>query len=304
MVSTPEPTELCRDRIHANWAHFLEMRRERRTQQESGGEAAERAVEDLVVALFTTVLDWSPHDFRRREGHAGLLLSRSGTNHLILAVRRPGSLMWYRRTVWAALQGVCKQADAEGVKCIAVSDGVMLYAADIGDRGLEDRVFVYLGSTEPPRELWWLSVDGLSRSRWETHGASQLLPEMVPAAASRAHPSDGVISHPRYGLPSRCFAYAPYPENPDSWKLPYLLADGSVDTKRLPKAIQSIVSNYRGETVKGIPASELPDVLVKLARAAASLGKMPHQSRRSARTYQRLAEVLAQLGRLEEITDS
>ena len=81
------------------------------------------------------------------------------------------------------------------------------------------------------------------------------------------------------------------------------LADGSVDTKRLPKAIQSIVSNYRGETVRGIPASELPDVLLKLARAAASQGKMPHQSRRPARTYQRLADVLAQLGRLDEIVD-
>ena len=71
--------------------------------------------------------------------------------------------------------------------------------------------------------------------------------------------------------------------------------------ERLPKAIQSIVSNYRGARVRGIPASEIPDVLVRLARAAATLGKMLHQSRKTARTYQQLAEILAQLGRLDEV---
>lgn len=305
MANNPDPTDLCVDRIRANWADFLETRQEQRMQQESGDQAPERAVEGILEALFTRLLDWSPSDIRRREGDAGLLLSRSGTKRLVVAARRPGSLMWYRRTVQAALQGVRKQADEEGVKCVAVSDGVMLYAADIADNGLQDRVFVYLGSAEPQGELCWLSVHRLSGSRWGRQGVMrQLLPEMASPSASRARLRGGVISHPRYGLPARCFAYAPHREYPDSWKLPYLLADGSVDTKRLPKAIQSLVSNYRGAKVRGIPASELPDVLVKLARAAASLGKMPHQSRKPARTYQRLAEVLAQLGRLDEIVNS
>jgi hypothetical protein len=178
----------------------------------------------------------------------------------------------------------------------------MLYAADIEDDGLRDRVLVYLGSSEPQTELRWLGVQGLSRSRMEVQGAAlRLLPEMASSSASHTSPRGSVISHPRYGLPARCFAYVGHPEHPDSWKLPYLLADGKADAKRLPKAIQSIVSNYRGERVRSIPASELPDVLVKLARAAATLGKLPHQARRPARTYQRLAEVLAEMGRLCEV---
>jgi hypothetical protein len=290
------------ERIHANWPRFLERRAEIRAQQGSGGEA------EVLEELFTTVLDWPPCDVHLWDGEDGLHLSRSGAKALMVAIRRPGALIWYRRQVHAALQQVRQRAGEEGVASIAASDGIMLYAADVSptsieEDGLRDRAFVYLGSSEPQLELRWLSVQGLSRSPWEDQAeAARLLPEMVSTAAPR--PRRDRASHPRYGLPARCFAYAPYPENPDTWKLPYLLADGSVDTKRLPKAIQSLVSNYRGETVKGIPASEVPDVLVKLARAAASLGKLPHQSRKPARTYQRLAEVLAELGRLSEVVDS
>jgi hypothetical protein len=35
----------------------------------------------------------------------------------------------------------------------------------------------------------------------------------------------------------------------ETWKLPYLLETRSPDTKRLPKAIQSLFSNHRGEPV-------------------------------------------------------
>jgi len=69
----------------------------------------------------------------------------------------------------------------------------------------------------------------------------------------------------------------------------------------LPKAIQSILSNYRGVKVSGIPEQDIPDVLVRLARAAVSLGKMPHQSGETAPVYKQYAEVLEQLGRLNEI---
>jgi hypothetical protein len=53
--------------------------------------------------------------------------------------------------------------------------------------------------------------------------------------------------------------------------------------------------------VSGIPEADIPDVLVKLARAAARLGRMPHQSGETALVYRQLAEVLEQLGRLGEI---
>jgi hypothetical protein len=51
-----------------------------------------------------------------------------------------------------------RYADEQKVKAVAVSDGVILYAANIADGGLRDRVFVSLSAGEPPLALWWLSV--------------------------------------------------------------------------------------------------------------------------------------------------
>lgn len=75
------------------------------------------------------------------------------------------------------------------------------------------------------------------------------------------------VLHPKYKLPAQCFAYVGEPANPVTWKLPYLHADGTVDLARLPKAIQAILSNYRGARVTSIPENAIPDVLVRLGRA-------------------------------------
>ncbi len=69
---------------------------------------------------------------------------------------------------------------------------------------------------------------------------------------------------------------------------------------RLLKAIQAIVTDYRGLKVKGIPERSIPNVLVRLARAAAALGKLPRQRPDTLDAYQRLAEALLKCGRLEE----
>jgi phytoene/squalene synthetase len=85
------------------------------------------------------------------------------------------------------------------------------------------------------------------------------------------------VLHPKYKLPVHCFAYAPDASRPATWKLklPYRLADGSVDGKRLPKAIQAILSSYRGAKAGGIPEADLRAVLRRLASAASHEGRMP-----------------------------
>jgi hypothetical protein len=82
--------------------------------------------------------------------------------------------------------------------------------------------------------------------------------------------------------------------------LPYRLIDGSLDLKRLPSAIQAIISNYRSTKVSGIPERDIPDVLVRLAQAAL-IGKMPRQSHVPSAVYCQLADVLEQLGRQDEV---
>jgi len=123
-------------------------------------------------------------------------------------------------------------------------------------------------------------------------------------SCSTVEPSEVALVHLKYKIPARCFAYVGRADDPATWKLPYRLAEGSIDLKRLPKAVQAILSNYRGTKVSGIPETDIPDISVRLGQAAACLGKMPHQSGEAAAVYRQLADVLEQLGRLSEVTDN
>ncbi len=148
------------------------------------------------------------------------------------------------------------------------------------------------------------SLSDIYRHRCEAGDAALRLLSEPPVVANAVQlVAGGTLLHPKYQVPSSCFAYVGDASDPRTWKLPYCLSDGTVDLKRLPKAIQAMLSNYRGVRVSGIPKSAASEVLVRLARAAVALGKMPHQTPSPAAVYQQLAEALAQLERLVEITD-
>lgn len=117
--------------------------------------------------------------------------------------------------------------------------GTMLSAADMVGGGLKDRVFVSLAQEEPPLDLWWLSVHGIYRERPDTEGAELRILPASPIEEERKNQESGEagLLHPKYRLPARCFAYVGRAGRPATWKLPYRLADGNVDEKRLPKAI-------------------------------------------------------------------
>ena len=84
-------------------------------------------------------------------------------------------------------------------------------------------------------------------------------------------------------LPAKCFAYVGDPENPETWKLPYLNPDGSVDETHLAGAAAALsAGGFRGEKVD-LPAGALNGVKAKLRAAYTKLGKkgeeMPEQLR-------------------------
>jgi hypothetical protein len=124
------------------------------------------------------------------------------------------------------------------------------------------------------------------------------MPEQIPTASPAAN--EPSLLHPKYGLPALCFAYVGDANNPHTWKLPFLCADLRMDDKRLPKAIQALLSNYRGAQVTGIPHAALPGVLLKLARAADAAGRLPPNAVHAAPVYQELATVLAQRGLVDQ----
>ncbi|MBX5456715.1 MAG: hypothetical protein IRZ31_07415 [Thermogemmatispora sp.] len=301
----PEMTRLasyrrCVERIRSAWPAFLERRRQRLAEQGRYGKASEKVAENILEDLFTLVLDWELTDLNHQVQYADLVLTRHGIKYLLVEVKRPGALAWNRHAVERALEQAQRYAEEQHVKCIAISDGVMLYAAHPRHGGLEDRVFASLTAVEPPLDLWWLSIHGIYRPRPAvlspagTMEPLRLLPETAPALTLEAEATE--LVHPKYRLPAACFAYVGSPSRPETWKLPYRLADGSVDERRLPKAIQAILSNYRGTKVGGIPESDIPAVLLRLAEAATSLGRMPHQRGDAAEIYRQLADALEQLG--------
>lgn len=287
----------CIDRIRSAWPAFVERRREF-LQQGLFDAPVERVAENVLQELFTVVLDWPIADVNFQIGRADIVLSSLGIKHLIVEVKRPGSLMWQRRAVTQALEQARRYASEQHVEAVAVSDGEMLYAADVAGGGLHDRVLVELDVRTPPEDLWWISVHGIYRSSPPIVRTRALLPE-DPHPATETSPAPG-LRHPRYQLPVGCFAYVGAVDDTSTWKLPYLLADGAPDTKRLPKAIQSVLSNYRGARVS-IPRDAIGDVLVRLGATAAALSKMPCQCENAAGAYVDAHQALLQLDRLEDV---
>jgi len=147
--------------------------------------------------------------------------------------------------------------------------------------------------------LWWLSVHGIYRP---CPAPTVVLPSAPTVGEGEIEVSvgDDELLHHKYHLPARCFAYVGAANEPGTWKLPYLLADGTPDLKRLPKAIQAILSNYRGVKVT-MPREAVADVLVRLGMKAASLGKMPCQCNPTADAYVEAHDALDQLGRLSDV---
>jgi hypothetical protein len=147
------------------WANFQAKRWERLAQQARSGAAAEKVAENILEDLFTLVLDWRLPEVNNQVAYADLVLTRLGIKQLIVEVNRPGALAWNESAIDLALTRAHRCAGEQRVKCIAISDGIMLYARDIVPGGYRDRLFTRLDEPWAPEDLWWLSVDGIYRPR-------------------------------------------------------------------------------------------------------------------------------------------
>ncbi len=282
------------DQLPQVWSAFIAKRSDRLRH----GAESERVAEAILEDLFTGVLEWSAGDLMYQIGFADIVVSRNLFKYLVIEVKRPGTLFPRRAALEQAIAQARRYADEQKIKKIAASDGRFLYAADLSAGTLLDRAMIDLSDTRASADLWNLSLYGIHRDDPRCGTLVPIAEEPLPTGAA----SGDAPLHPKYRLPASCFAYAPDVNRPASWKLPYRLADGRVDSKRLPKAIQSLLSTYRGAKVGGIPESDLPAVLVRLARAAHAEGRMPPQASAPASAYRLLAQVLEQRGLLAEVT--
>lgn len=295
----------CAERMVERWPLFQQYRTERFRVYEHGMVASEQVTVAILNELFTGVLDWGPGDLNPEIEHADLVITRNGIRMLIIEMKRPGALK-SRKAVDETLDQGWGYAARQRVKCVAVSDGTHLYAADILQGGLRPRVGCRLDQSDPPAALWWLSVYGITRAPdaadwWHQHEGEDL-----DAEDEAELPSDRSVIEQldsKYRLPARCFAYVGDHADPRTWKLPYRTPDGAVDRGRLPQAIRSIVDQNRGQRVKArsVPDGAVPDVLVRLGNAAFEAGRLPSQNPGTSPTYVMLVERLEQLGRLHEV---
>lgn len=291
------------ERLPASWRDFLAQREFRLAQLARNGLAAEKVAENIVEDFLTIALDWSLSDLNNQLHYADIVLTSLGIKRLLIEVKRPGSLRWDQPSLEAALSQARRYAAEQRVQSIAVSDGTLFYAADIVNGGLQNRARLQLDSGEHSPDAWWLSVDGIYRlattlaERPAAGSASSVSQEEIEVPV----PTVGVLLHPKHKVPAECFAYVGDPSRTATWKLPYRLANGSVDQGHLPGAIRAVLSNYRGARVKTIPEAAISDVLVRLGKAAAEICKLPGQTPKPLESYQQLYDALHQLQRLDEI---
>ncbi len=290
--------------ISDTWPAFLQKRQLRLVQQERNSTASEKVAENIVEDFFTTALDWSVSDINNQLQYADIVLTSHGIKRMVVEVKRPGSLRWeHLPSVEQALSQARRYADEQRVRTVAVSDGTLFYAADILDGGLQHRARFSLDMPTYSRDAWWVSIDGIYRPS-------------VPLDVEKRDSEQGVVAdtangeqepttceallHPVYKVPVDCFAYVEDSEDTSTWKLPYRHANGDVDVAHLPGAIRAVVTNYRGAHMR-IPESAIPNVLVRLGKAAAKMSKLPTQTPSPSKSYQQLYDALYQMGRLEEV---
>lgn len=123
----------CTDRVCAEWPGFLERRAARLELHPLLGNTPEKITESILEDLFTKVLDWPLEGFNPQLDYADIVLSNLGYRWLIIEAKRPGSLASKYDAVERALDQAARYAADQRVQCVAVSDGVMLYAADLSN---------------------------------------------------------------------------------------------------------------------------------------------------------------------------
>ncbi|NGX64067.1 MAG: hypothetical protein KR126chlam6_01491 [Candidatus Anoxychlamydiales bacterium] len=270
-----------------NWKAFLENRKHRLFQMQREGGGSEKITENILEDLFTKVLGWPLSNWNNLINRCDLVLTNNGIKYLLIEAKYPCHFS-NKSNIQKAFAQVMRYAKEQQVCKVAISDGYRLYMANLCENynNIQNCLEIFLDIENFPEELWLLSIHGIYREIPERKEKESYLISNFS--------NETFLLHHKYKISAQCFAYVGDLNNTYSWKLPYLLKNGDVDEKRLPKAIGSIISNYRGAKVKGIPEKEIPPILKKLEKAARKLRKMPDQYFQTAKTYHYFAEVLKQ----------
>ena len=287
------------ERINNNWPLFLSKRNDFLVQKERYGNASEKVTENILHILFTEVLDWNVRDINYQIEFADIEITKLGIKRIIIEAKRPGRISWNEFQIEKHINQALGYASKQKVSTIAISDGSKLYVLNVEGGSTTPRIFISLDDNIPHPDLYYVSVNGIDKKknidiRFKDNKKENLIKDTEKEINNE-------LLNTQYKLPARCFAYIGDPNKPSTWKLPYLLEDGSVNVKRLPGAVGCVVTNFRGLQVKTIPEKDIPNILLKLAKAAKSAGKLDPKNPKMADCYRQLYNAVVQLGYLDRI---
>lgn len=268
-----------------SWKSFLVRRDQYISQAKRQMGGHERITEKILEDLFSNVLDWNLEDINNQIEHSDIVITKHGIKRMVIETKRIGHFS-SKGNIDKTFHQAIGYAKKMRITKVAISDGNKLFLTEYcPNRDLRAGwVDISLNSINYPEELWFFSEHGIYRSI-DSFNFEE--PPLFPQTD---------LLHHKHCLPYNCFAYVGHERDTKTWKLPYLISDGSIDHKRLSSAIRCIIANYRGNKVKDIPEHHIPIVLKKLAQAAKNAGKMPYQNPRTPDTFFQLESILTQLG--------
>ena len=237
------------ERLNTQWFSFISKRKEILTQGQRFGKSPEKLTENILTSLFTDLLDWDIKDLNYQVDYADIEITKLGIKRILIETKRPGGISWNHLQVQKHIEQALRYASKQKVFMIGISDGEKLYILNFNGSSTEPRIFISLSSDTPDGDLYYISINGIDKKKNTDVNFKKTNSEKLMDGKTI---TDELLNK-QYKLPSRCFAYVGDPNKPNTWKLPYLLYDGSVNISRLPSAIGCIVTNFRGLQVKAIP---------------------------------------------------
>lgn len=227
----------------------------------------------MLERLLSDVLGYEPDQIDREPDHADFLLLYRGVKLMVIETK-DWDVFHKQEALDAALLQACTYAKRHRVQYIAAFDGVRLVLGERAGNEIRLKIELCIDEDEPHENLFFFSHYGLSKLPKDVMRALPISPNEVAAVDMNL---SEYKTHHGVKLHYSCFAYIGDLRAKSTWKMPYRNEDGSVDTRRIDKAVNYLFSpgGYRGATAResSVPQAAQPEVARKLAIAYQEIGK-------------------------------
>ncbi len=283
----------AQETLRQKWPQFSDFRSATHRHLINGRSLSERDVEAVFESILLGPLGYSPAQLDRQPDFADYVLLSRDLKIAIVEIKG-WEAFHIPDNQRKALEQAAGYASRHRCKNIMAFDGKTMALAECGQDAINILFEVLVDTADPADELFYFTEYGLSKLPGQCISSFSYTPAPQPNEFKKHHGID---------LHYSCFAYIGDLRDKSTWKMPYRNADGSVDTGRIDKAVNFLLSpgGYRGATVsdRSVPEAASVDVAKKLARGYREIGKLDDQHCKPAA---RLKEYLEQKGvRLDDI---